>query len=74
MIEPRPRITDHEWCQEKRSQYPECAGDDDDTIREKYADGCKYHVVWDNLGDAYEDYEVLANAYCALKESKGGAK
>ena len=63
-----PVVTDEEWLAEKRADYPdECAGLDDDDVREKYADGLKYQTLWDNLGDARDEHEALADAYLALR-------
>lgn len=63
-----PVVTDEEWLAETRADYPdECAGLDDDDVREKYADGLKYQTLWDNLGDAREEHEALADAYLALR-------
>jgi len=60
-----PKLTDSAWCQEKRSDYPDYAHLDDDALREKYAKGRKYQVLWDHLGDAYEEWEKLADAFAA---------
>ena len=70
-----PEITDAEWIARIRSDYPEDTEDlDDDTIREEYADGRKYAVTWDHIGDAYGDWERLADAFLALlsEREKGG--
>ena len=62
-----PVITDAAWCERIRSDYSEDTdGMDDDDIREQYADGCKYADLWDNLGDAREQFEKLADAYLEL--------
>ena len=59
-------ITDEKWCARVRREYEDAAGMDDEKIREEYANGNKFAVLWDHLGDAYEDYESLAEAYLKL--------
>lgn len=66
-----PELTDAAWIARIRADYPEDAeGMDDEEIREKYADGCKYADTWDNLGDARTQFEKLADAYLALLAEK----
>ena len=65
-----PTRTDEDWCNEMRERYPEkTEGWNDEQVRDYYANGNKYHVVWDHVGDAYDDYEKLADAFL---ESLGG--
>ena len=62
-----PVETDAAWVERVRQDYPEqTAGKDDHWVRVKYADGAKYQVLWDHLGDAYEQFEALADAYIDL--------
>ncbi len=59
-----PKVTDAVWIADTRKEYPEDTAElDDDKVRDEYANGCKYEVTWDHIGDAYEEYEQLANAY-----------
>ena len=70
-----PVLTDAEWCAQIREDYPEdAANSDDDTIREEYADGWKYADTWDQLGDAREQLEKLADAYFELTAELAAAK
>ena len=63
-----PILTDAAWIASKREEYPEdCVGLDDDAVRDKYADGLKYQTLWDNLGDARDEHEGLADGYLALR-------
>ena len=62
-----PVVTDSDWCNQIRADYPEEEGDmDDDDIRDHYSDGWKYADTWDHLGDARAEYEKLADAYLEL--------
>lgn len=62
-----PVLTDDAWIARIRSDYPESTdGMCDDEIRRKYANGRKYATLWDHTGDAYADYEKLADAYLEL--------
>jgi hypothetical protein len=62
-----PVLTDAAWVARIREDYPDDTdGLSDESIRDQYADGCKYADTWDNLGDAREDYEKLADAYLAM--------
>lgn len=69
-----PQLTDDNWVSSIRVQYPDDTADlNDDEIRDIYADGCKYTntYTWDNLGDARDCYEKLADAYLSLLERSG---
>lgn len=61
-----PILADEKWCTRIRSNYPNDAAMDDESLRNKYANGRKYAVTWDHLGDAYDQFESLADAYRAL--------
>ncbi len=63
-----PVRADAEYCQRIREDYEDAADDDDETIREEYAHG-DFEMLWDNLGDAREAYEPLAEAYLNLLDS-----
>lgn len=58
-----PKVTGSEWAQEMREENAIPADMDDKVIRDEYADGCKYVTLWDHTGDAYDDYEPLADAF-----------
>lgn len=63
-----PTLTDDKWIARVREDFPdECADLSDDAVREKYAGGQKYQTLWDNLGDAKEEHERLADAFLALR-------
>jgi hypothetical protein len=61
-----PILTDASWCEDKRKEYPSEAHLDDEALRNRYADGAKYQTLWDNLGDARDEHEHLADAYLEL--------
>ena len=70
-----PVLTDAAWVASIREEYPEeCEGLGDDGVREEYADGWKYCTLWDNLGDAREEHEALADAYMALRAENAALK
>ncbi len=64
-----PVLTDEAWCARVRADYARASSMTDDEIRREYADGQKYAVTWDNTGDAYDQFERLADAYLALRAS-----
>jgi hypothetical protein len=67
-----PRLTDAAWIARMRADNPEeTAGEDDDWVRDRYADGHKYADTWDHLGDARHYYERLADAYIELLKLSG---
>jgi hypothetical protein len=62
-----PKLTDAAWLERIRADYPEETQNmDDDALRDHYAYGRKYATTWDHTGDAYEQFEALADAYAAL--------
>ena len=63
-----PKITDVAWCKEIREEgYDEDDADlDDEGIRDHYADGAKYAVTWDHVGDAKDDWEPMADDWILL--------
>ena len=62
-----PVLSDDAWVARIREDYPEhTKGMDDDDVRHEYAEGRKYATLWDHTGDAYADYEKLADAYLEL--------
>ena len=71
-----PTLTDAAWLARIREDYPNNADESDDWLRDYYADGRKYAVTWDHVGDAYDDWEMLADAYLKLRatvqQSVGG--
>jgi len=67
-----PTLTNDEWIAQIRAEYPDDTQEKSDNfIREYYAYGCKYVDTWDNLGDAREEYEKLADAYLDLLAKVG---
>lgn len=62
-----PRQTDAAWLKRIRDDYPDNAGESDDWLREYYAEGRRYAVTWDHTGDAYDQFEALADAYLKLR-------
>ena len=61
------KLCDKAYCERLRTDYPENEDMTDEELIEHYNHGRKYAVLWDNVGDAYYDYERLANAYVKLK-------
>jgi hypothetical protein len=66
-----PVLCDENYYKQLRDDYPESAGMSDDELHEDYADGRKYAVTWDHTGDAYDEYEKLADAYIELLKETG---
>jgi hypothetical protein len=63
-----PVLADAAWCNRIREEYPEYASKTDEEIVEEVNEGVKYVTCWDNCGDAYYDYEKLADAFLQLVE------
>ena len=63
-----PDRVDTNWFARMRKDYPERAHLSDDELAEYFeVDGSKYTnlTVWDHAGDAYEDFEPLADDWFA---------
>lgn len=61
-----PEHTDAAWCDRIRREYDEALSDDD--IRDKYAGSRKYAVLWDHVGDAYDQFEKLADHFLSKEK------
>lgn len=68
-----PELVDDAYVARLRADYPEkCQGMSDNWVLLHFNEtGGKYAVTWDHLGDAYEQFEKLADAYYALKLQLG---
>ena len=62
-----PEPFNAEYAQRLREDYPENAHMSDDDLWEYYCDSRKYPVTWDHVGDAYDEYEPLVDAYFSLR-------
>ena len=56
-----PVPTDAAWGAQMRVDYPENAAFDDELMRQYYNHGRRYETPWDHIGEAYEEYEPLAD-------------
>jgi hypothetical protein len=63
-----PVLCDRAYFTRLREDYPDDADCSDEELHETYADGQKYATTWDHTGDAYEEYEKLADAFLALQD------
>lgn len=63
-----PVLADAEYAEHLREDYADDAHMSDDEILDKYCDGKKYVILWDHLGDAYSDYEKVADDYLKQKD------
>ena len=66
-----PEPVTPEWRARIRTDYPEAANMDDDTLDNSYAEGWQYSDTWDHLGDARAEYQELADAFLALVAETG---
>lgn len=64
-----PTLCDGAYCARLREDYPDDAHMSDEELCEEYNDGLKYSITWDHAGDAYDEYEPLADAFLELAES-----
>lgn len=58
-----PVLCDESYFARLRQDYPENAQMSDEELHEYYNDGLRYQNLWDHAGDAYSDYEPLADSY-----------
>jgi len=64
-----PVLVNDAYIARLRKDYPDVTKNlDNAEVHDKYCDGRKYAVLWDNVGDAYTEYEKLADAYLGLLE------
>lgn len=63
-----PVLADVDWCEYVRKDSPHLAHLTDEEIVDEVNEGAKYVTCWDNCGDAYFDYEKLADAFLQLVE------
>jgi|GEM_PF-6581190 len=65
-----PKLVDADYVQGLREDYPEEIEDDwdDDVVRDQFDCTSKYAQLWDNIGDAYDDFEPLADAFLELEK------
>jgi hypothetical protein len=63
-----PTLADDRWLARLRDDYPE-KGDwsDEELINYFNEDDSKYIVLWDHVGDAYSQFEALADDYLKLQ-------
>ena len=65
-----PVLCDEAYFARLREDYPENADWSDDELHSYYNDSRKYQCLWDHTGDAYEEWEPLADAYLALVQQR----
>ena len=68
-----PVKIDENYITKLRKNYPEHADLSDEDLLwrmeiKRFGESQKYAVLWDHIGDAYEYYEPLADAYFRLRE------
>ena len=61
-----PVLCDEKWYKRIREDYPEMAHESDEYLHDYYNDQRKYSILWDHVGEAYAEYEKLADAYLEL--------
>lgn len=62
-----PVLTNNDWVEHTREVCPlSTSYMNDEEVRAEFAEGRKYCVHWDNINDAYDCYEKLADAYLAV--------
>ncbi len=63
-----PVLADAEYAEHLRKDYADDANMSDEDILFKYCGFRKYVILWDHVGDAYLDYERLADEYLKQKD------
>ena len=66
-----PELCDEAYFKRLREDYPDKAEMSDEELHDYYNEGRKYAVTWDHVGDAYEEYENLADAFLGLVKASG---
>lgn len=62
-----PEKVDENYIKKLREVYPEETENmTNNEVHERYCDGQKYATLWDHVGEAYCDYEGLADAFFEL--------
>jgi len=65
-----PELADAEYFARLRKDYPEdTAGQSDEELADYFEVRGKYATTWDHAGDAYNDYEPLADDWIKLREA-----
>jgi hypothetical protein len=68
-----PILCNKEYFEQLRKDYPENAEWSDEELHEYYNNSLKYQTLWDHIGDAYEDFEPLADMYLKMRDAIKGA-
>lgn len=63
-----PIVCDDKYFSRLRDDYPDMAEESDEYLHAYYNGNRKYSITWDYIGEAYEEYEKLADAYFELLE------
>lgn len=64
-----PTLADSTYCEQLRKDYEgEVDELDDEELLEHFDHASKYVTTWDHTGDAYDDYEPLADAFLKAKD------
>jgi hypothetical protein len=70
-----PRVIDDNRIADLRKMYPETTdGMSNEVVLSYYEEGKPkggFTTLWDNVGEAYEDYEKLATAFLRLVKETG---
>jgi hypothetical protein len=61
-----PVVCDKAYFKQLREDYPDNASMSDEDLHNHYNEDRKYVVTWDHVGDAYQKYEPLADAFLEL--------
>lgn len=64
-----PVLTDATYFQRLREDYPDNAHMSDDELRIHFDAHGKYATTWDHTGDAYAEYEPLADSFFELVDA-----
>ena len=62
-----PVVCDGAYFERLRKDYPENASMSDEELHEHYNNGQKYENLWDHTGDAYDQFEKLADDWIKLR-------
>lgn len=64
-----PVRVDEDYFKRLREDYPDKAHLGDEALNDYFNDGREFSILWDHVGDAYDDYVPLANAFLYMYDA-----
>lgn len=64
-----PVRVNEDYFKRLREDYPEKAHLNYEALNDYFNDGREFSILWDHVGDAYDDYVPLANAFLDMYDA-----